>query len=302
MPRRAIVLILMMATMLVVPQVAQSLAPDRYGWWWSGNQVPDELHPYIGDTPHPDEPPADGMMIEYLGGGDSGITAISALEFIVQGGGDVDMTLIAAEGWSFTGANINACIVDGSWNPALNGQWHHRPAYDCEGFAAEGVANASASRMTWRLTPRALLNPTTYNVVLVPFGGSGFQVATNRPESGTLSGFKVPKEDSQPPFDPGPPPPAFEDNFAEFANPEPLVPEPEVAPEIEIEGPEILPTAAPIPKPVEDFIERILAAGTLAAILAGLWFMSARQGRELAETAGGIGRFSRRRETPPIRL
>lgn len=301
---RLLLLLALMGLLLGGPHMVSARAPDAYGWWWRGNQVPDQLHPYIGDTPHPDEPPSDGMLIEYFGGGNDGVAAIGALEFIVQAGGDVDMTLRAAEGWSFLGANIYACVAASNWNPALNGQWQHRPEYDCEGFQAQGLASADFTSMTWRLTPGALLNPTTYNIVLVPFGGGGFQVAIERPGAGTLSGSKVPEEDSAPEFDPGPPPPAFDDPPAfGFGDPEPLGPEPEPAPEIEPE-PETVPTASPeLPEPVDDFIERIFAAGTLAAILGGLWFMSARQSGSLsAGAAGGIGRFARPRENPPVRL
>jgi hypothetical protein len=238
-----------------------------------------------------------------------GPLAISALEFIVQFGGDATLTLKATPGSNFIRAAIVACPATTPWNQSFGGKWDQRPQYNCTLGKVVGKASADGSSMTWTITPKLLANPTTYNFVLAPdpANPAPFAEGAKRPDETALS---TPEPSEQTPsgfIAPAGQPPAAR-AAARFSSNTSLDSDPNLPLLGEDPGlPAVSEQAAPrrsLPvTPVSDSTtERLAASAMLAMIAVGLALVSARQGRPAEALAGGIGRFARMREVPPTRL
>lgn len=308
MKRLAVILLLAALVVLVSsPGPVEALLPNRVGWWYKLNQGP--LSGFGVVTPQPPNAEPEGLYVANDNDPAQGPLAISALEFIVQFGGDATLTLKATPNSNFTRAAIVACPATTPWSQSFGGKWDQRPQYNCTLGKVVGKASPDGSSMTWTITPKLLANPTTYNFVLAPDPSNPAPFAegakapdetalsTPQPSAQTPSGFTAPA---------GAAPAARA--AARFSSPtslgsDSILPLLSEAPALPAVTEQAAPRRALPVTPVGDSTtDRLAASAMLALIAVGLALVSARQGRPAEALAGGIGRFARVREVPPTRL
>lgn len=297
--RLAFLFLLAALAVLITPTGASGQAPSRIGWWDKLNQGQGAFGiPIL----KPDKAPADGLYVAQDPFDQP--RAISALEFIVRVGGDATMTLKAGPGTTFSALTpIAACPATAAWSQAVQGRWDQRPQYDCNLGKVDGKPSTDGKTMTWNLTPKIMSNPTTYSVVLVPTGFVPFDTGAERPGDDALSAPQPPAASApvpEPYFAPVAPfisGPVFSEFVPPAAEPPPVVAAPEVR-------------AAPRAAALDDSpqpMDRVIAVGALGAVALALFLASIRRPAAVLAGAdgsriGGIGRFARPRNAPPIRL
>jgi hypothetical protein len=305
MRRLALVLAVIALMLLVLPSApSTAIAPNRAGWWYKLNQGP--FSGFGLGAPPPPQAPQEGLFIANDNDRAQGPLAIAAVEFIVQVGGDATLTLKAGENSSFSRAAIAACPATGPWSQAFAGKWDQKPTPNCTAGKVLGTASSDGAQMTWKLTTKLLVNPTTYNVVLLPDPDNfvPFAVGIKRPDEDALSAPQAPSEQPSGFRAPATAPAVAAVRAGGYSTlpSEPILPGP-------VAGLPPPPEAAARPAvprvartiPIDDRTERLAASAMLALIAVGLWTFAMRR-KPAAVLAGGIGRFARPRQAIPTRL
>jgi hypothetical protein len=309
--RRPAALVLFAVGVSLLAGPAAAKAPDQTGWWFQPKDGPTaDVVP-----PPPDAPPDglylfEGVPFDPMG---SNALAIAALRFTAAPNAPASITLDAADGSTFTGADVRACPAAGPWEPTTGpGTWSSRPKFDCSAAMAFGQASGDGSAMSWPLGAAFAAAPgsSVYDVVLVPWGPLPFRVGVVRPDAGAIEVAEPGPEGGSPParsralpVDRGA---AALRAAAPLRFAAPRTPHSELA-----SGGNGATAAATARGPAADSTraERILAALLLFAMAGALWWFgssSARPPRFVGSTTGrsgqaepvarGIGRFARPRE------
>ena len=303
---------------------ANAEEPTQYGWWYRGNtllvQLPqppgipsDAL--YVAKDLHPEEP-----------------LAIAALLYLAESGPGATLELSVADGTIPPEARIRACPTTQSWSSGGGQMWESRPIGFCDEVEVLGEILGEGTSVVFRLGAEFEVFPEFWNIVISPTGNVPFSVTFDRPDSGSFSVDPDPGEfedgGSGGEFD-------FEDFATDGSFSFPGATDLGDIGPAEDFGTMDEPAEAPVAAPAEtrpvrpraareapdDTKARIIALVVLAALGAGVWFLSRQQVRPVAAIGGrtidtvedepvpedqgpvgGIGRFSRPRAAGPRRL
>ena len=315
--RRALSALAAVCAAAVLAAPASAKAPDQTGWWFQ---------PKDGATadvvPAPPDAPSDGLyLFEAVPFEPSGSNpfAFSAIRFTAPPDSPAALTLRAADGSVFTGADVRACPATSNWEPTNGpGVWSKRPAYNCAKAMAFGIASSDGAAMSWPLGPAFESAPGSgrYDVVLVPWGPLPFRVGVVKPGpealeviEGTDSGPVPSDEEGR-----GPAAPTNPTIDSEPGTSNPAAPAPDVVPEAR---PAL---AGGTTTPFRDTTrgQRVLAAVLLLALAGALWWFGSDQVRparflgsvrsargvagDRAAQVRGVGRFARPRRSRAVPL
>jgi hypothetical protein len=281
---------------------ASAVAPEQSGWWFL---------PKDGATadvvPAPPDAPADGLyLFETVPSDPAGSNpfAIAAVRFVAAPGTPATLTLTAAGGSLFTGADVRACRATTPWAGTSGaGAWSKRPGFDCASAMAFGIASSDGASMSWPLGAafERLPGSGTYDVVLVPWGPLPFRIGIAKPGPEAVEVFEATDEPEETASElPRRGAPVAEDRPPASAQSgaTPTGESLDVAPD----GRSAKTASASGPDPARDSTrgQRVVAALTLLALAAALWWFGsspARPARFLG-SAGSAGRVPR---SAPVR-
>lgn len=155
---------------------ASAAAPDKFGWWDVGNAG-------AVAAPAPPDVPAKGLYVE---NGFDGPTAISALTFAVPEGAQAGTLTLQTAGSPVITSPPVACPLTAQsegYQPAEDGAWSARPAYDC---TAKVTGTVSSDKKTVTFTVGKLVHDGVLAIALVA-GGSADRVPFEAPPATALA-------------------------------------------------------------------------------------------------------------------
>jgi hypothetical protein len=317
-------------------QESSAVALDAHGWWNKAQALPAEGDPTglgvttVPTVPAPPSVPEDGL---YVSNDASGAAAIAAVRYGIGEPAGGTLTLHLAEGSTLTGAEeIVACPAQGGFEPAQNGRWDAKPAYDEAQCTVEGVASDAGDVVTFAVTSSFASSLGDVAVVVAPKPGSAtpFSLAFVAP---TDADFAVSGGGGSSSSAYSPPATFSSGSGSSFSAPSgsgsftapsaPSIATPTtVAPSAEVAAP-----GAPVATtPVADVAPeskpgQLAAIALLVAIGGALWWLSSRPQRTprllgsigsgaapvenvLVRTSRprGVGRFARPRSAPPTAI
>lgn len=279
-------------------------------------------------NPPPPAPVPDGGL--YVANDSFGASAMSALRFDGTGVGAASLELGFADGSSVLGPVV-ACPALSDWTPEANGQWHNRPAHDCDRLAITGVPSDDGTTMSWEL-PQTFKpeGAVVFDVLLLPprSEGATYSLVFEPPASDAFTVLGLPPPPS-PPTSVPPPAPVTDvplpGQTATGVTPAGIVSgggaasgsggDEEVVLTSGDTGVAPVPGLGPLVDAIDDLLSRRVAAGLLLALGAGFVWSSRRPeraprllgalagnrvggavaGRRASDRPRGVGRFARPR-------
>ena len=167
-----------LGALVLTVQPARAQAPDAQGWWWIGGTPVGLAPPYV---------PADGL---YVANNPSGPEAVSAVRFVLAGGGGAGTLTLVLAGDARGTPMVGLCRLTTDWQPVQGGALSAAPACDVNGPTVQGTFASDGKSVSFPVG--ALARDGRLDVGIVPgrdaSGASPtFQAAFAKPTDSALT-------------------------------------------------------------------------------------------------------------------